>query len=63
MLKEFNKNKALIQHGLQVEACLKHFAKRHGENEEKWAIVGLLHDLDYEMYPDKHYSKAKEIME
>jgi len=63
LLKEYNKNEALVQHGLQVEACMKHFAKKYSEDEEKWAIVGLLHDLDYEMYPNEHCYKAKEIME
>ena len=62
LLKEYNKNEALILHGLQVEACMRHFAKKHGEDEEKWAIAGLLHDLDYEMYPNEHCYKAKEIM-
>jgi len=63
LLQEYNKNEALIQHGLQVEACMRHFAKKYGEDEEKWSIVGLLHDLDYEMYPNEHCYKAKEILE
>ena len=63
LLKEYNKSEALIQHGLQVEACMRHFAKKYNEEEEKWAIVGLLHDLDYEMYPNEHCFKAKEIMQ
>ncbi len=63
LLKEYNKSEALIQHGLQVEACMRHFAKKYGEDEEKWGIVGLLHDLDYEMYPNEHCYKAKEIMQ
>jgi len=48
---------------LQVEACMRYFAKKYGEDEEKWGIVGLLHDLDYEMYPNEHCYKAKEIMQ
>jgi len=63
LLQEYNKNEALIQHGLQVEACMRHFAKKYGQDEEKWGIVGLLHDLDYEMYPNEHCYKAKEILE
>jgi putative nucleotidyltransferase with HDIG domain len=63
LLKEYNKSEALIQHGLQVEACMRYFAKKYGEDEEKWGIVGLLHDLDYEMYPNEHCYKAKEIMQ
>ena len=62
LLKEYNKSEALVQHGLQVEACMRYFAKEAGEDEEKWGIVGLLHDLDYEMFPDQHCHKAAEIM-
>jgi len=63
LLKKYNKSEALINHGLQVEACMRHFAKKYGEDEEKWAIAGLLHDLDYELYPNEHCYKAKEILE
>ena len=63
LLKEYNKNPALVQHGLQVEACMQYFAKEAGEDVETWGIVGLLHDLDYEMYPQEHCYKAAEIME
>ncbi len=62
LLKEYNTNPALVQHGLQVEACMRHFARKYGEDEEKWGIVGLLHDLDYEQYPEEHCHKAAEIM-
>jgi putative nucleotidyltransferase with HDIG domain len=62
LLKEYNTNPALIQHGLQVEACMRHFARKTGENEEQWGIVGLLHDLDYEQFPDQHCHKAAEIL-
>ena len=63
LLKEYNKSEALIEHGLQVEACMRYFAKEAGEDEEKWGIVGLLHDLDYEMYPNEHCFKAAKIMQ
>ena len=63
LLKEYNKNPALVQHGLQVEACMQYFAKEACEDVETWGIVGLLHDLDYEMYPQEHCYKAAEIME
>ena len=63
LLKEYNKSEALVQHGLQVEACMRYFAKEAGEDEEKWGIVGLLHDLDYEMFPEEHCHKAAEIMQ
>ena len=62
LLKKYNDNPALVQHGLQVGACMRYFAIKAGENAEKWEIVGLLHDLDYEKYPDEHCIKASEIM-
>lgn len=62
LLKEFNKNDSLIKHALTVEAVMRHFAGLLGENEEKWGIVGLLHDIDYELYPEQHCIKAKEIL-
>ncbi len=63
LLKELNDNDSLIKHGLAVESVMKHFAKKFDENEELWGIVGLLHDLDYGKYPEKHCYKAKEILQ
>lgn len=63
LLKEFNKNESLIRHGLAVEAVMVHFAKLLGEDEKKWGIIGLVHDLDYEKYPDQHCIKVREILE
>ena len=62
LLKKYNENPALVQHGLQVEACMRYFAVKIGADVEQWGIVGLLHDLDYEQYPDEHCTKAAEIM-
>jgi len=62
LLKAYNTNPALVQHGLQVEACMRHFARKAGEDEARWGIVGLLHDLDYEQFPDQHCHKAAEIL-
>ncbi|MCF6173081.1 MAG: hydrolase [Campylobacteraceae bacterium] len=61
LLKKYNTH-ALVTHGLSVEGAMRFFAKKSGEDEEKWGIVGLLHDLDYEKYPDEHCHKTKEIM-
>jgi len=64
LLKKYNKNESLIKHALAVEAVMKHFAEIFDEpDKEKWAVVGLVHDLDYEMYPDEHCIKVKEILE
>ena len=54
LLGEYTKTPALLKHALAVEAVMKHFARLNGEDEEIWGIVGLLHDLDYEKYPDEH---------
>ncbi|HOS69429.1 MAG TPA: HDIG domain-containing protein [Bacillota bacterium] len=62
LLQEFNKNDSLVKHALTVEAVMRHFAGLLGEDEEKWGIIGLLHDIDYEMYPEQHCIKAKEIL-
>ncbi len=63
LLKEFNDNESLVKHGLSVESAMRHFARKFGEDEELWGIVGLLHDLDYGKYPEEHCYKAKEIMQ
>lgn len=62
LLKKYTKNKNLVKHGITVEAVMKHFAKLNGEDEEYWGLVGLLHDIDYEMYPDEHCTKCVEIL-
>lgn len=62
LLREYNKNESLVKHALTVEAVMRHFAALLGEDAEKWGVIGLLHDIDYEMYPEQHCIKAKEIL-
>ncbi|WP_213974373.1 HD domain-containing protein [Tepidanaerobacter acetatoxydans] len=63
LLKKYNSNEALIRHALAVEAVMLHFAEIFDEpDKEKWGIIGLIHDLDYEMYPDQHCQKVREIL-
>ena len=62
LLTEYTKTLALQKHALAVEAVMRHFAKMKGEDEEVWGTVGLLHDLDYEKYPEEHCHKVAEIM-
>jgi len=63
LLKEYNKSESLIKHALAVEAVMVHFAELLGEEDkEKWAVIGLIHDLDYEMYPEQHCIKTQEIL-
>ncbi|MDR3543968.1 MAG: HDIG domain-containing protein [Desulfosporosinus sp.] len=63
VLKQYNKNEALIRHGLAVEAVMRFFAAEAGEDVDYWGAVGLLHDVDYEMYPDEHCKKAPELLQ
>ena len=63
LLKKYNQNESLITHGLAVEAVMRHFAELYNEDPDKWGIIGLVHDIDYEMYPDQHCHKAREILE
>lgn len=62
LLLEYNQSPSLIKHALAVEGVMKYFAQENNENKEYWGIVGLLHDIDYEMYPDQHCQKCKEIL-
>jgi Predicted hydrolase (HD superfamily) len=63
LLTKYNKNESLIKHAEAVEAVMLHFADILEEPEkEKWGLIGLLHDIDYEMYPDQHCLKAREIL-
>ena len=64
LLRKYNKDPFHIQHALTVEAVMKWFARElgHGEDEEYWGIVGLLHDIDFELYPAEHCLKAPELL-
>jgi putative nucleotidyltransferase with HDIG domain len=62
LLKQYNQNESLIKHALAVEAVMRYFARKRGEDEEKWGIIGLIHDLDYERFPDQHCHKSEEIL-
>ena len=61
LLKEYNQDESLIKHALAVEAVMRYFANKFGEDQEKWGIIGLIHDLDYEKFPDQHCKKTEEI--
>lgn len=62
LLREFNENEHLIKHALAVEAVMRHMARRRGEDEGFWGAVGLIHDLDYERYPDQHCRMTETIL-
>ena len=65
LLKKYNKDPFHLQHAYTVEGVMRWFAKDLGfaEDEEFWAICGLLHDIDFELYPEQHCKKAPELLE
>ncbi len=64
LLKKYNKEPFHIQHALTVEGVMRWFAKElgYGQEEEFWGITGLLHDIDFELYPEEHCKKAPELL-
>ncbi len=63
ILKEYIQNESLIKHALSMEAVMRYFAEVYDERDvEKWGIIGLLHDIDYERYPDRHCLMVREIL-
>lgn len=62
LFKKYNKSESLYRHALAVESVMRYMARKHGEDEEMWGVIGLIHDLDYEMYPDQHCKMTGVIM-
>jgi putative nucleotidyltransferase with HDIG domain len=62
LFKEFNQSESLLKHAYSVEGVMRYMARKKGEDEEKWGIIGLLHDLDYERFPEQHCRKSREIL-
>ncbi len=62
LLKEYNQSESLIKHALAVEGVMRYMARKYGGDEETWGVVGLIHDLDYEQYPDQHCQKTEAIL-
>ena len=62
LLSRYNEQERTLKHALAVEAVMRHFARRRGQDEDKWGIVGLIHDLDYERWPDQHCAKTGELL-
>ena len=63
LLTEYNKESFHLRHALTVEGIMRYFAKElgYGDQEEYWGNVGLLHDLDFELYPEEHCVKSQEL--
>ena len=62
LFKKYNKTESLIKHALAVEGVMRYMARKRNADEEKWGVVGLIHDLDYEQFPDQHCKKTEEIL-
>jgi len=61
-LKEYNSDASLINHALAVEGTMRFMARKHQEDEDQWGVVGLIHDLDYERFPEEHCVKTEQIL-
>lgn len=62
LLKKYNESDSLVKHALAVEAVMKRFAVHYEEDQEKWGNIGLIHDLDYEQYPEQHCVMTGKIL-
>jgi len=63
LFKKYNQSESLYKHAISVEAVMKYFAEKFNEDTEKWSVIGLVHDLDYEKYPDQHCTMTRRILE
>lgn len=62
LLNKYNHSESLIKHALAVEGVMRYCARKREADEEKWGIIGLIHDLDYEQFPDQHCKKTEAIL-
>jgi predicted hydrolase (HD superfamily) len=62
LLTSYNQSESLRKHALTVEGVMRYFARQYGEDETVWGIIGLIHDLDYEQFPDQHCIKTEAIL-
>lgn len=63
LLVEYVPSESLQRHALAVEAVMRHMARSRAEDEDAWGLVGMVHDIDYERYPEEHCVRAREILE
>ncbi len=62
LFKKYNKSESLLKHAISVEGVMRYMANKSGEDIDKWGIIGLIHDLDYEMYPEQHCKMTEKIL-
>lgn len=63
LLHAYTRNDALLRHAYAVEAVMRYIARKRGEDVEKWGVIGLVHDLDYEQFPEQHCTKTRQLLE
>jgi len=62
LLNEFNRSESLIKHALAVEGVMRYMAEKAGGDPETWGVIGLIHDLDYERFPDQHCARTEALL-
>jgi len=62
LLHQYNESDSLRKHAYAVEGVMRYVARKRGQDEEKWGVIGLIHDLDYERFPDQHCKKTGDIL-
>lgn len=62
LFKKYNSSESLYRHALAVEGVMRYMARKNGEDEDEWGVIGLIHDLDYEMYPEQHCTMTEKIL-
>ncbi len=63
LLHKYNESDSLRKHAYAVEGVMRYVARKRGEEEEKWGIIGLIHDVDYEKFPQEHCTRTRTILE
>lgn len=63
LLHKYNQSDSLLKHAYAVEGVMRYIARKLGQDEEKWGVIGLIHDLDYEKYPNEHCLKTRELLQ
>jgi predicted hydrolase (HD superfamily) len=63
LLHKYNETDSLRKHAYAVEGVMRYIARKRGQDEEKWGVIGLIHDLDYEKYPSEHCSKTRDLLQ
>jgi predicted hydrolase (HD superfamily) len=63
LLRSWQQNENLVAHGLAVEGVMRYMARKRGYDEDTWGIIGLVHDLDWEKYPDEHCARTRQALE